>query len=145
MPGCVLRVFGVNFDVDGCLASSPFEPCAVFRRGQPRVQGLARTSESSGFNLDISANSGGKLSVQVQEAAIFVASQRLELGRVVAWPGVESVTLDFGWDFPLERVAGQYNYFPPALLADCGALGIGIEVSVYAVSGENEKTNVDTP
>ena len=139
MPGCVLRAYGEAFDVDRFLSSSPFQPCAISRRGRPRTPKSSRPSATSGFNLDVGTCEDQLLSVQVSVAAEFVASNRLELQRLVSWPGVQTVTLDFGWDFPIERVAGQYGYFPPALLADCGAIGIGIEVSVYAVSDESSE------
>jgi hypothetical protein len=136
VSGCVLRAYGANFDVEGYLASSPFLPGAIFHRGQPRTPGSTRVSNASGFNMVVSDARGDCVPVQIRDAASFIATHRTELARLVAWPGVEGVTLDFGWGFPVERVVGQYNYFPPGLLACCGSLGVGIEVSVYAVSAE---------
>lgn len=146
MPGCVLRASGADFDVAGYLAVSPLQPCAVFHRGQPRTPGSPRRNDSSGFNLVVSSAEGDCVPLQVCEAATFVASHRAELARLAVWPGVEALTLDFGWDFPSEGVVGQYNYFPPELLADCGRLGLGIEVSVYAVSAKatEERTEQDS-
>jgi hypothetical protein len=134
VPGCVLRVYGAEFDVDGYLATSRFTPCAVYHRGQPRTSVSKRISESSGFNLDVSDVGGDEVPVQVREAASFVTGHREELARLREWHGVEQLTLDFGWDFPYERTLGQWNYFPPEFLRDCGELGIGIVVSVYASS-----------
>jgi hypothetical protein len=145
VPGCVLRAHGSDFDVDGYLASSPFQPCAVFHRGEPRSPTSARLCDTNGFNLVVSDGGGNRVPVQIRDAATFVAAHRVELARRVAWPGVEAVTLDFGWDFPYARVAGQYNYFPPALLAACGVLGLGIEVSVYAASGEETGGHAESP
>ncbi|MCY2995659.1 MAG: hypothetical protein NTY19_48605 [Planctomycetota bacterium] len=53
--------------------------------------------------------------------------------EVRSLPGAENLCLDFSWDFPLTSV-GQYNRFPCSLIQLCAALGIAIEVSVYATS-----------
>ncbi|MFO0960220.1 MAG: hypothetical protein U0800_22735 [Isosphaeraceae bacterium] len=136
---CVLRAFGAGFDVDGFLTGSPFRPCAVFRRGQPRTSASKRLCEQGGFHLEVSPEEGDCVPAQVRDATAFVASHRAELERLAAWPGVESVRLDFSWDFPRGNVAGQWNLFPSALLAACGALRVDIIVSVYSASnGEGE-------
>ena len=142
MPGCILRVSGLEFDVDRYLNASSFRPCAVFRRGYPRTPGSDRLSETSGFNLEISAESGDRVPAQIRDAVAFLASHQIELARITSRPSIESVTLDFGWGFPIERASGQFNYFPPSFLAACGALRIGIEISVYAISNRDEGEDV---
>jgi hypothetical protein len=89
--------------------------------------------------LEVSGESGDRVPAQIRDAEAFVALQQAELTRLVAWPGIDSVTFDFGWNFPCGRVSGQFNSFPPSFLAACGTLRIGIEMSVYAVSSSDEK------
>ena len=91
-------------------------------------------SDRSGFHSVVSGADGDRVPVQIDDAARFLTAERAELARLAGFPGVETLTLDFGWDFPVgpDAAVGQYNRFPPALLRACGALGVGIEVSVYA-------------
>jgi hypothetical protein len=46
---------------------------------------------------------------------------------------VEDVRLDFPLDLRIDRrtVVAQFDYFPPTLVSLAGALGIGLEVSIY--------------
>ena len=44
MPGCVLRVYGPDFDPRDFLASIKLTPYAVFRRGDPRFPNHVHTS-----------------------------------------------------------------------------------------------------
>ncbi len=134
MPGCVLRASGRCFDVDGFLQQSTLQACASFRKGQARVAGGRRISDSDGLNVEVSTADGDHVPLQIQEAAEFLKANREELRRLVAWPGVEEVQLDFGWDFPYQRTVAQFQFFSPQFLRECGGLGIGMEISVYAAA-----------
>jgi hypothetical protein len=48
-------------------------------------------------------------------------------------PEVEDIRLDFPLDLRIDRenVFTQFEYFPPALVALAGALGCGLEMSIY--------------
>lgn len=138
MPGCVLRASGQDFDVEKFLATSPFNSCTVFRKGEPTSARLKKLRVQSDFNLVVSDDAiGGRESKQISEAAAFVKANRDELLRLVNWPGVESVAMDFGWNFDFGQSLALSNFFPPELLADCGKIGIGIEVSVYATTEDS--------
>ncbi len=133
MPGCVLRAAGRDFDADAFLAGSPLCPCVVYRRGEPRGRRSGRMEEASGFKVDVGPPAGDAIAAQIRDATAFVEAHRDELARLAGWPGVESVTLDFGWSFSGDHPA-QFAHLPPEFLAACGALRVGIEVSVYATS-----------
>ena len=56
---------------------------------------------------------------------------------------VEDVRLDV----PIECRDGafaQFNYFPPELVRAAGKLGIGIELSSYAASDQDDEDNGDS-
>jgi hypothetical protein len=67
--------------------------------------------------------------MQIADAVRFVEQNQAELARLVAFPGVESVSLDFGIE---ERdMAAQSERFPPNLLRVVGNLGIWLEFTLY--------------
>ena len=67
--------------------------------------------------------------MQVADAVRFVEQNQAELARLVAFPGVEKVSLDFGIE---ERdMAAQSERFPANLLRVMGNLGIWLEFTLY--------------
>ena len=130
---CVLRAKGVNFAVDEFLAGSPLKPMAIFRRGElPRYgdsQPDGPKPSFSGFNLSASDADFSEVQLQIANAIHFLEQNQAELARLVAFPGVESVYLDFGIE---ERnVAAQTECFPPKLLSILGKLGVWLEFTLY--------------
>ncbi len=142
MPGCVLRAYGPesgdDFDVDSFLSSSSFSPCSVSHRGEPRHPETSKVIRASGFNLTVSNADGDQVPIQIEDAHRFLVANCDEIARLRAFPNVETVYLDFGWDFPCQRVWGQFNRFSLELLHQCSTLGVEIVVSVYAVSDESD-------
>jgi hypothetical protein len=84
---------------------------------------------ASGFHTDLSAADFSNLQSQIADAVQFVGQNRGELARLVGFPGVEDVSVDFGIE---ERdVAAQSERFPPNLLRMQGSLGICLEFTLY--------------
>ncbi len=138
----VLRASGPDFDVDAFLAQSTLKPCAVFHRGEPRFPGgeLAdRRCEQSGMNV-VASQADFDFALQVKEATAFLSAHAEEIRQLAAFSGVEGVTLDFSSgqrDVPL-----QCHNFPPDLIRAAAGLGLGIELSLYAIS---EAADEDRP
>ncbi|MBX9584705.1 MAG: hypothetical protein K2X87_30750 [Gemmataceae bacterium] len=130
MAGCVLRVGGRDFAVDTCLAGSPFEPSAVWRRGEARPG--RPPNDGSGFSLVVSEAGGADFFGQVRDAITFLTSHQTELARLRDAAGLDGVVLDFG----LDRVGTftQSVTFPAALVRLAGGLGMALAVSIYPVS-----------
>ena len=131
MPGCVLRASGDHFDPQRFLNDSAFVPCNVFRKGERKAQNRSWTS--SGFTVVVSEASGDNLAQQVQDAIGFLGTHKEEVARLMRFDGLDGVDLDFG----VNRKNGflQSSRLPPELLTLAGALGVGVEVSIY---GEEE-------
>ena len=134
----VLRIDGVDFDVDRFCAKSSLTPCAVYRRGErvSQVSRSRRRRKASGMNIVVSDGEFDDFQRQVQEAIAFLSANRKELRRLMRFPGVEGACLDFG----IERldVAAQFDRLPPELVRLAGELGLGIEISHYAVSSDGD-------
>jgi hypothetical protein len=141
---CTLRTAGAEFDVYEFLRGSPFEPCKVFRRGEPRLPRSnpeGQTQDASGFNLSVSDAPWDNLPAQVADVESFLREHESEVGRLREFPGVESVSLDFPISLDVNtEVVAQFHRFPESLVRSAGRLGLGLELSVYASSHEAESS-----
>lgn len=130
---CVLRVFGEHLAIDELLACVPFEPCAVFRKGQARSsRPNARVATSSGANIAVSEAGFDAFAVQIVEAQAFMEQHRDSLRRLASWPGVDYATLDFAIE--MRNVHVQSDCFPAALVRLAASLDFGLELSQYPPS-----------
>jgi hypothetical protein len=133
---CVLLVTGTKFDPAKYLASSRLKPYSVFRAGEPRFPGSKakdKVHEVSGFKIDVSRRSWESLVGQVVDAIAFLKTHRQTLATLRSIPEVEDIRLDFPLDLRIDRehVFAQFDYFPPELVALAGAIGCGLELSIY--------------
>ena len=131
MPGCVLRASGDYFQPQGFLDDSDLVPWNVFRKGERKAE--KRSWDSSGFTVVVSEASGDDLAQQIQDAIEFLRMHKEEVARLMRSEGLDYVQLDFG----VNRKNGflQSSYLPPEILSLAGALGVGVEISIY---GEDE-------
>lgn len=128
MPGCVLRAFGRDFQVDEFLAECDWDPCEVWRLGEQQAT-CRPPDETSGFNLVISEAPGTDLERQVEDAIGFLVNYRDELERLSETPGVDHILLDFG--ITRRNVPLQSDFLPGRLVRLAGRFGLGIELSQY--------------
>lgn len=132
---CVLRVSGRAFDAEKYLTLSGLTADSVFRAGEPRFKSKpeGERRRSSGFTVDVSHASWEDVRTQVEDAVAFLKQHEQTLTALRAAPGVEDLRLDFPVDLRIDRVhvMAQFDYFPPELVSRAGALGLGIEISVY--------------
>jgi hypothetical protein len=137
MP-CVLRAVGQCFDPHAFLRDSTLTASPVYLRGElkrPDRPGGARWP-SSGFHVDVSDVDFTDLQGQIQEAIQFLEANETDLRRLVHFPGVEHVCLDFGID--RRDVFVQTDRFPPTLLSLAGALDMELELSQYSVADDED-------
>ena len=133
---CVLTATGLVFDVDAFVHDTSLTPYSIFRKGERRFPNSERNQERnefSGLKIDVSEKEWDDLPGQLSDALTFLTSHSGELRRLVRFPGVEDVRLDFPYNLRIDakNVLGQCDYLPPALLREAGNLGVGIELSLY--------------
>ncbi len=135
---CVLRASGDDFDVDGFLAESNFEPCAVYHKGEQKHP-LKKDNlvASSGFTLDVSEAGFDEFNQQVQDATRFISENHIELARLKSYPGIKSISLDFGVNNNFDAAA-KFLRFPQELIQKVATLNIGLDISLYAISDDDE-------
>jgi hypothetical protein len=133
---CVLRAAGEEFAVDEFLRTSNLAPLITCRKGTSRFPDVsARLDRYSGFNIAVSDANFSDLQSQISDAVQFLQRNAQELRRLLAFPGVTSVALDF----PIaERdVAAQSETFPAILLKLLGDLRIELSFTLYPAEQES--------
>jgi hypothetical protein len=141
MPA-VLRAYGAEFDVDAFLAGCTLRVCAVKRRGEPLLpasQPDGRRHEWSGVHVSASDADFNEFSRQIEESVAFLRCNEGEIRRLCKFPGVESVTLDFGIN--RRDVAVQCDRLPADLIQLAGSLGLEIELSQYPIADGSTATD----
>ncbi len=126
---CVLRAYGATFDPDAFVRTESIFVHQVYRKGEPRRPRSKRINETSGLTGDVSGASWANLPAQIVDAVHYLTIHEAELRRLVAFPGVDGVVLDFPVDLK-QRWIQSYD-FPASLVRAAGALGIGLELSLY--------------
>jgi hypothetical protein len=130
---CVLRVTGKQFDPESFLAVSSLTADRVFHPSGPTSGPAGERFDVSGFSIHVSNASWASLSGQVSDAIRFLREHERVLTRLRFTPGIDDMWLDFPVDLRIDRknVMAQFDYFSPELVTRAGALGFGIELSVY--------------
>ena len=134
----VLRAVGPDFDVNAFLAGCTLTVCHEYRRGEPLdpAHPGGRLNRLSGVSIEVSDAGFDQFAEQVAEAVAFLGAEGVQIRRLVAWPGVGGVTLDFGLAW--RDVVAQTDHFPAELVRLAGELGLALELSHYPVSGESQ-------
>ena len=129
----VLRAYGTAFDVDAFLAECDLPVCKAYRKGEPRFssQPNGRRNEQSGVHVVASEAGFDEFDLQVADAVEFLTEEFEQVRRLCEWPGVESVSIDFGIRW--RDVFAQSDVLPRELVRLADALGLGIEVSHYPI------------
>ena len=85
----------------------------------------------------VSDASWSDLRQQIADACAFLDRHAEDIRSVRAPGTVDDIRLDFPIDSRLsETIAGQFDFFPAELVVRAGALGIGLELSIYRTSEE---------
>ena len=114
MPGCVLRASGSSFSPDEFL--SLFPGANISTRGGTLI-------------APVSHCDGGDFGGQVHDAIAYLKIHEQAVQRLFKHPNTHA-NLDFGvW---CKDVFSQSSLFPKELVRLAGALGLGLEVSMYA-------------
>jgi hypothetical protein len=135
LMAAVLRASGPDFDVDAFVAGSDWDDSTVYRRGEalfPNSRRNERQHPESGLNFVVSEAGFHEFPKQIEDAIQFLNDSASEVQRLVAFPGVTAVVLDFG--IAWRDVVAQSDRFPAELVRLAGSCGIALELSHYPVS-----------
>src|SRR5262245_38356794 len=125
---CVLRVHGDELVPERFLETSSLAPYSVFNRGDRRFKVGNAVYETSGFKVDVSFADWKDRQGQFADAIEFLRRNATELRRLMSWPGVEEVILDF----PFEATGfATFIRCPLELAREASGIGIQLEFSIY--------------
>ncbi len=135
---CVLHFLGDSADVDELRRLCPVEPCAFFRKGQPRSnRPNARLSRTSGLSLVISDADFDAIEQQQAGALSFLRQNQAQLKAMRAVSGVEVASIDFG--IAMRNVFVQSDSFEPDLLLEVANLRARLVLSQYPPTGRSKR------
>jgi hypothetical protein len=133
---CMLRISGSDLDVKAMLAQHPLPVNAFWKKGDARVlKGKFHTD--SGASVVVSEADFDQFDLQIAEATEFLESHASTIASIVAYPGTEEVLFDFGIALYENHVA-MSSYLPPRLIQLAANAGIGVMLSHYACSGDDD-------
>jgi len=110
---CMLRISGVELDIDELVKSVdlPFEK--LYRRGQPKSEFNPDLGvfEKSGCNILVSKAGFTELPTQHSDAVEFLTDHLNKIEALSSWTDVDSAVLDFGTEINPETVAKYISEF----------------------------------
>lgn len=131
---CVLHISGRNLDPDVVVGLQPYR---VHRVGEARrsSQPNGPKWDTSGLSVEVSDAPWSDLDAQIADACAFLDRHASDLRNLRADDTVEDMRLDFPVSLRIgESVSVQFEFFPRSLTERAGALGLGIELSIYPPS-----------
>jgi hypothetical protein len=132
--GCVLRVWGDEFEIDKLLSRISISPCHVRRKGLRTHGPRSRIADSTGFNVPTSDASEHDLSAQIDDTIAFFRLHEADIAAIMSFPGIAGAMLDFSVASRLGGdIIGQDDFLPSELLLLAGTLGIGINLTQYVL------------
>jgi hypothetical protein len=126
----VLRAAGDDFDSQAYLRDSTLPGVQGWNRGDPMFpRSEGKRCKSSGVHAEVSPADFDEFQQQVADATKFLPEHIDEIRRLRNFPGVESVTIDFGiWRRDL---FAEYKESPEELVRLAGSLGLSLTLSIY--------------
>jgi len=134
---CILRISGETLDIDGLLSQTSLSADRVWKKGEARTL-KGRVHKDSGATFVASEADFDEFTRQLDEATDFLETHQTTIAEMAATPGVENAALDFGVCIQ-EGFLAQYCYFPPNFIKLAAHSGVGLEVSQYARSDEDNE------
>ncbi|MEQ9726235.1 hypothetical protein ABRP29_11440 [Pseudomonas sp. WHRI 8822A] len=129
-----MRISGESLDIETALSTCTVQPYLMWKKGEPRLL-KGKTHRDSGANFAASEADFDEFPRQLAEATNYLKTHASALALLVATPGVQHSTLDFGLSFQ-EGSVTQTFHFPSAFIKLAAQIGICVEVSQYACSDD---------
>lgn len=134
----ILRISGQSLDIDALLSEYSLPSDRVWKKGEPRVL-KGKFHSDSGVNFLASDADLDEFDRQVSEATEYLEKHAPVIAKMVDFPGVQNAVLDFGFSLYEDNVA-QFSFLPPKLVRLAASAGIGLEISYYACSKNDEES-----
>lgn len=133
---CILRISGESLDVDALLSEVPLVPHRKWKKGEARVF-KNQVQLDSGANFVVSEADMDEFPRQESDATEFLELNSNLVAKIARFPGVKEVVFDFGVSLREGNIA-QFCRLSPRLIQLAASARIGLEISHYAVSDNDE-------
>ena len=133
---CMLRIGGDTLDIDALLSLHPFEINRLWRKGEPRGS-AGKVHTNSGASAVVSDAEFEEFDLQVGDATAFLETHGPIVAQAACFPGVDYAVLDFAVALRMGYLS-QSSCLPPRLIQLAALAGIGLEISHYPCSADEE-------
>ena len=132
---CVLRVIGKELNVEELLKIDS-NPDTYWKKGEVKLKTKPTEKKHlhSGAHYCVSEAEFNEFEKQKKDVIRYLNKNEEKIKAIQKLSGIESIFLDFGIE--QRDVFVQSNFFPPELITLAGKLGLGIELSQYPLSDE---------
>jgi hypothetical protein len=134
----ILRISGESLNIDALLSLYSLPVDRAWKKGEPRIL-KGKFHSDSGANFLASDADLDEFDRQVSEATDYLEQHAPVIAKMVEFPGVQNAVLDFGFSLYEGNVA-QFSFLPPKLVRLAASAGIGLEISHYACSKDDEES-----
>ncbi|MFZ6749354.1 hypothetical protein [Undibacterium sp. Ren11W] len=134
----ILRISGEALEVDELLSQYPLPAYRIWKKGEPRII-KGKFHCDSGACFLVSDADFDDFSRQVADAIEFLNIHASSIAQMSSFSGVQDADLDFGVSIYQGHYT-QFSYLPPKLIQLAASAGIGLEVSHYGCSNEDEES-----
>jgi hypothetical protein len=142
---CVLHVTSETTSFAVFLRDTGFPAYKSHEKGEVSAIGKRKPYENYGFSSDVSECDWNNLAGQIEDANAFLRMHERNLRNLLSSHEIADIRLDFPYSCRLgENTFMQCDYLPPELLKLAGDLGIGIELSHYPPTDEEENSEPGT-
>lgn len=134
---CILRVAGKDLNLKALLGIN-IVPDSTWEKGEPRSPSKpdGKKNSDSGANYVVSEADFDEFELQKNDAITFLMDNKNQIQEIMKLPGNDGAVLDFAIN--RRDVFVQYDNFPPKLIRLAGNLNLGIELSQYPISEDDE-------
>jgi hypothetical protein len=141
---CILRISGDHLDIEALLREVLLKSDRIWLKGQRRFPDNpnSKISDTSGASFVASDADLCDFDRQVTDATKFLKANLGSIRKMKVFPGVESLTLDFGIE--LRDAATHSDFLPPDFLKIAADSQVTVELSHYPCS-QHEESEQNSP
>ena len=129
---CILKIESAGQSFKAYAEKCTMPIVSVKDAGEVRLKAKGELWKKNRISFDVSAKEWDDFPGQVDDTILFLKTHKSELAELMAMPGITDACLDFAlWSRLDGNIVLQVDSIPPDLLELCGALRIGIMMSIY--------------
>jgi|GEM_PF-1202641 len=139
---CILKIQSASQSFKAYAEKCTMPIVSVKDAGEVRLKAKGELWKKNRISFDVSDSEWNNFPGSVDDAIVFLTKHKSELEELMAMPGITDACLDFAlWSRLDGNFVTQTDFIPPDLMELCGALRIGIMMSIYDKNAFDEVEN----